>query len=93
MEFIGIDLSLTAWSYIIFVINIIFYTSTLIASFGIAGKANLISMLISYLLLQVVMIAYSIDTKQPGFLLSVIFQTLLLIVMLSIHRKFIDEDN
>ena len=92
MEFLDINYSLSTWSYIIFGVNLIFYTSTVIASFGLAGKGNLVSMLLSYIILQIVMTTYAIKTSQPGFLLSVIFQTLLLIIMFTVHRKITDED-
>lgn len=92
MEFLGINISLAAWSYIVFVVSIIFYTNTALASFGRPKVLGMIGMIISYLLLQGTMIVYAIATGQPGFLFTVLFQTILLLIMGAFHRKAVDED-
>lgn len=93
MEFLGINLSLQGWSYVMFIVSIMFYTNTALVSFTRPKIMGMVSMIFFYLLLQITTIIYALATNQPGFLLITLFQTILLLIMGAFHRKVTEDES
>jgi len=93
LEFLGINLSLQGWSYVMFVASILFYTNTALVSFTRPSGFGMVTMILTYLGLQVTTFIYAIATNQPGFLFTILFQTILLLLMGAFHRKATDDQD
>jgi hypothetical protein len=78
LEFLDIDLN--TWSMIIFFAQALFYTFITLSMFAEGPSKTLYSFLIlTFVFNQVIFVLYSIDTKQIGFLLTVVFQFFLIL--------------
>jgi hypothetical protein len=93
LEFLDIDLN--NWSMIIFLFQVMFYTSVTLSAFGgIQNKLFLLFVIILFILNQIVFILYGISTGQIGFILLVVFQLFLVLmtyIFISFSVKELDD--
>ena len=86
-------MSLTAWSLIIFASYSLFYLSMLLAVTLKTSVTKIASMIVCWIIYQIVTLWYGIATDQIGFILMFIFQFIITIltVIISTERS-IDEN-
>ena len=95
MEFL--DISLSTWSMIIFLMQALFYTFITLVMFAPeSGRSLYVFVILTFIINQVLFVLYGISTNQIGFILMVIFQFfLVLFIQMSLNsniRSSMEED-
>lgn len=92
-EYLGIKMSLTVWSLIIFASYSLFYLSMFVAVTLKTSVTKVAFMVLFWMVYQVVTLWYGLATDQIGFILMFIFQFIvtILTVIISAERS-IDEN-
>ena len=95
MEFL--DISLSNWSMIIFLMQALLYTFITLVMFAPeSGRSLYVFVILTFIINQVLFVLYGISTNQIGFILIVVFQFfLVLFVQMSLNsniKNSMEED-
>jgi len=95
LEFL--DISLSNWSMIIFLMQALLYTFITLVMFAPeSGRSLYVFVILTFIINQVLFVLYGISTNQIGFILIVVFQFfLVLFVQMSLNsniKNSMEED-
>jgi len=78
-------MSLNEWSILVFAAHMFFYLSLIVATFSKPQLSVMLTTILTFIVVQIVVLLYGIYTKQIGFIL--LFFTQLLLLLLAIPTR------